>query len=104
MVGYHHEIQRSRKFRALSAGSDHFLALGKAISILWAESSAECARVHRVRGMRVRIAEVRPRWEIAPRIWRVRRPGGERLVGRLLVERADISGMIFRGDSRGKHA
>jgi len=43
----------------------------------------------------VRVAEIRPRREIAPRIGRVRRLGGERLVGRLLVESADISGMIF---------
>ena len=48
MVRYHHEIQRSRKFRALSAGSDNFLALGKAIGVLWTEPGAERAGVHRV--------------------------------------------------------
>ena len=48
MVGYHQEIQRSRKFGALPAGSDDFLALGKTIRVLWAEPSAERAGVHRV--------------------------------------------------------
>src|SRR5882757_7881965 len=41
MVRYHHEIQRSRKFGALSAGGDNFLALGKAVRILRAEPRAE---------------------------------------------------------------
>src|SRR5712671_1183815 len=69
MIRYHHEIQRARKFGTLSAGSDNFLALGKTIRVLWAEPSAERARVHRERGVGVRIAEVRPCREIAPRIW-----------------------------------
>ena len=100
MVRYDQEIQRSRKFGALSAGSDDFLALGKTIGVLRAEPSAERARVHRERSVQVRVAEVRPRRKIAPRIWRVRRLGGKRLLGRLLVERADVSGCIFRSDGR----
>ena len=69
MVRHHQEIQGSRKFGALPAGSDNFFALGETIRILWAEPSAECAGVHRVRGVQVRVAKVRPSREIAPRIW-----------------------------------
>ena len=104
MIRYHQEIERARQFGALSAGSDNFFALGKTISILWTKPSAERAGVHRVRGVRVRVAEVRPRREIAARIWRVWRLGGESLIGCFLVERADVSGRILCGDSRGKHA
>ena len=104
MVRHHQEIQRSRKLGTLPAGSDDFLALGEAISVLRSEPSAERARVHRKRGVRVRVAEVRPRREIAPRVWRVRRLGGKRLLGRLLVERADVGGYILCSDSRGKQA
>src|SRR5439155_19564287 len=35
VVCHHQEIQGSRKFGALSAGSDNFFALGKTISLLW---------------------------------------------------------------------
>src|SRR3981189_1946186 len=104
MVRHYQEIQGARKFGALPAGGDDFFALGKTICVLWAEPSAERARVHRVRGVRVRVAEVRPRREIAARIWRVWRLGGESLIGCLLVEGADVSGRILCGDSRGKHA
>src|SRR5882757_3111680 len=45
MIRYHHEVQGTRKFGTLSAGSDNFLALGKAIGVLWTEPSAERTRV-----------------------------------------------------------
>ena len=104
MVRHHQEIQRTRKFGALSAGSDNFFALGKTIGILWPQPSTECAGVHRVRGVGVRVAEVRPRREIAARIWRVWRRGGESFIGCLLLERADVGSRILCGRSRGKHA
>ena len=104
VVCHHQEIQRSRKLGALPAGSDDLLALGETISVLRAEPRAERARVHRIRGVRVRVAEVRPRREIAPRVGRVRRLGGKRLLGRLLVERADVGGYVLCSDRRGEQA
>ena len=104
VVGHHQEIQRPRKLGALSARRHDLLALGETISVLRAEPRAERARVHRKRGVRVRVAEVRPGREIAPRVGRVRRLGGKRLLGRLLVERADVGRHILRSDRRGKQA
>ena len=102
MVRHHHEIQRSRKFSALSAGSDNFLALGKAVRILGTEPCTERTCIHRVRGVRVRVAEIRPGREVAPRIRRIGRLGGKRLVGRLLVQRTDVGGQILGRNLGGK--
>ena len=101
VVGHDQEIQRPRKLGALSAGGDDLFALGETIGILRAEPSTERARVHRKRGVQMRVAEVRPRREIAPRIRRVGRLGGKHLLGRLLVERADVGGYgLLGGEGR----
>src|ERR1700704_3777123 len=104
MIRYHHEVQGTRKFGALSARGDNFLALTKAIGVLWTEPSAERTRVQRERGVCVRVAEIRPCRKIATRIWRIGRLGRKRLIGRLLVKRADVRGSIFRGNRGDKHA
>src|SRR5205807_604277 len=50
----------------------------------------------------VRVAEERSCREIAPRVRRLRRLGGKPLLGRLLVERADVGRYILFSDRRGK--
>ena len=102
VIGHHEEIQRPRQLGALPARRHDLLALGETIGVLRAEPRAECARVHRKRGVRVRVAEVRPRREVAPRIGRVRRLGGKHLLGRRLVERADVGGDVLCGGRRGE--
>src|SRR5882757_9420615 len=71
MIGYHHEVQGTRKLGALSAGGDDFLALAKAIGVLWTEPGAERTRVQRESGVCMRVAEIRPCREIAPCVWRI---------------------------------
>ena len=104
VICHHEEIQRSRKFGTLPAGSDDLLAFGETISVLRAEPGTERARVHRIRGVQVRVAEVGPCREIAPRIGRVRWLGGKRLLGCVLVERADVGGCALGDGVRGKQA
>ena len=73
VVRDHEEVERPRELGPLPARRHDLLALGEAIGVLGRKPRAECARVHRERGVRVRVAEVRPRREIAPRVGRVRR-------------------------------
>ena len=49
---------------------------------------------------RVRVAEKWAGGEVAARVRRVRRLGGKRLLGGLLVERADVGGYRLLGGAR----
>ena len=88
VVGHHQEIERPGQPRGSPIEADDLLPLGEAVGVLRAEAAAEGPRVHRRRRVQVRVAEQRPRRVIAARVGRVRLL--ERLVGRLLVERADV--------------
>src|SRR4051812_12876841 len=102
MISHHEKIQRSRKLGALPARGYDLLAFCETISILRAEPRAECTRVHRIRCVKVRVAEVRPGWKVAPRIGRVRRLRGKHFLGCCLVERPDVCGYVFCRGGRGE--
>ena len=62
----------------LAARRGDLLAPGEAVGIARGEPRAECARVHRERGVQVRVAEERAGREVAARVGRVGRLGGKR--------------------------
>ena len=98
VVGDDEEIERPRQLRRLAARGRDLLAAREAIGVARAEPRAERARVDRERRVQVRVAEERARREVAPR--RASRAAWqEHLLGRLLVERADVGACILGGSS-----
>ena len=75
VIGDHQEVERTRQLHRLAAGRRDLLAPGEAIGVARAEPRAEGAGVHRERRVQMRVAEERPRREIAAGIGRVGRFG-----------------------------
>ena len=99
VVGDDQKIERPRQLRRLAGRRRDLLALGEAIGVARAEPCAEGAGVDRERGVEVGVAEERPGREIAPGPGRIRPLGGKDLLGRRLVERADVGdeGVLGKG-------
>ena len=83
----------------LSRRRHDLLALGEAIGVARVEPRAEGAGVHREAGVGVGVAEERPGREVASGPGRIRPLGGKDLLGRRLVERADVGdkGVLGKG-------
>jgi hypothetical protein len=73
MVGDHQEVQWARELDRLSGGADDLLTSGEAVRVAGRQSRPERTRVHRKRGMQVRVAKERPGGEIPIDIGRVSR-------------------------------
>jgi hypothetical protein len=72
MIGDDEEIERARELHWLATRCRDFFAAGEAIGVARAEPRAERPSVHRKRGMQMRIAEERARWEVTTRVGRIR--------------------------------
>ena len=73
VVGDHEEVERPRELHRLPGRRRDLLAPGEAVGVARRQPRTGRAGVHRERGVQVRVAEERPRWEIAARVRRVRR-------------------------------
>ena len=74
VVGDDEEVERPRELRRLAAGGRDLLAPGEAIGVARRRAGAERAGIQRERRVQVRVAEERPRREVAVRVGRIR-PG-----------------------------
>ena len=71
VVGDHQEVERARELRRLAARGRDLLAAGEAIGVARAEPAPNAPASIEKRGVQVRVAEERPRREVAAGVGRV---------------------------------
>src|SRR4029450_11274683 len=98
VIGDDQEVERPGQLDRLGARSGDLLAPGQAIGVPRSETTTERARIHRERGVQVRVAKQGTRRIVAAHVGRKRRLGRMDLLERRPV---GLPGVGLRGSERG---